>query len=61
MEITYDQWSEFIGHEFKKDVIEREYGITANPSTSGNPTSSAILERIYQVIGNPIPTYNILK
>ena len=43
MEITYDQVSEFIGHEFIKYLIEREYEITAKPSTLGNPTSNVIL------------------
>ena len=47
MEITHDQGSELIGHEFKKYLIEIEYGITANPSTSGDPTSNAMLEWIY--------------
>ena len=47
-EIIYDQVSQFIG-EFSKSLIKREYMITAEPSTSGNPTSSAILERIHQV------------
>ena len=39
-EITYDQGSEFIGHEFRKSIIEEEYGIVAKTSTSGNPTSN---------------------
>ena len=34
MKITYDQGSEFIGHEFRKYVIEEEYRIVAKPSTS---------------------------
>ena len=33
MEIIYDQGSEFIGHEFRKYLIEIEYGIVARPST----------------------------
>ena len=41
--ITYDQVSEFIVHDFKKYLIETEYGITAKPSTSENTTSSTIL------------------
>ena len=36
VEITYDQGKEFIGPEFRKSLIEIEYGITANPSTSRN-------------------------
>ena len=38
-----------------------EYGITPKPSTLGNPTSNAILERIYHVLGNLVRTYNITK
>ena len=34
-------------------------GFSANQSTSGNPTSNAILERICRVIGNLVRTYNI--
>ena len=52
MEITYDQGSEFIGHDFRKFRIEMEYGITAKPITLVNPTSNSILERIHQVLGN---------
>ena len=42
MEITYDQGSEFIGHEFRKSLIEEEYGIIAKPSTSRNPILALI-------------------
>ena len=55
----YYQGSEFIGHEFRKSLIEEEDGITSNPSTSINPTSNAILEWIYQVLGNLAWNYNI--
>ena len=43
MKITYDQGSEFIGHEFRKPLIDKYYGITAKPSSSGNPTYNVIL------------------
>ena len=46
IEITNDQGKEFIVHEFRKSLIEDEYGITAKPSTSGNPMSNSKLERI---------------
>ena len=59
MEITYDQDSKFIGHEFIKPLIETEYRRTAKPSTSGSTTSDEILERIFQVLGNPVQTFNI--
>ena len=49
-EISYYQGSEFIGHKFRKPLIEMEYGIAAKPSTSRNPISNSALERIHQVL-----------
>ena len=40
IEINYDQGSEFIGHDFRKYLIEDEYRMSAKPSTSGNPMST---------------------
>ena len=57
--ITYDQGKEFIGNEFRKPLIEKEYGITAKPSTSGNTIYNAILEQIHQVLGNLVRNFNI--
>ena len=54
IEITYDQGSEFIGHDFRKFLIETEYGITYKPSTLENTTSNATLEQIHPFLGNPI-------
>ena len=59
IEITYDQGKEFIGHEFRKFLIETEYEITDKPSTAGNTMSNAILERIHQVLGNLVWNFNI--
>ena len=59
MEITYDQGSEFIGHELRKYPIEREYRINTKTITLGNPTYNAILEQIHQVLGNLFRTFNI--
>ena len=58
-EITYDQGKEFIGHKFRKSLIETEYGITSKPSTLGNPMSNTVLERIHQVLGNIVWTFNM--
>ena len=52
MEITYDQGSEFIGHEFRKPLTEYKYGILAKKSVSGNPTSNAVLEQNQTVLRN---------
>ena len=43
IETTYDQGKEFIGHEFRKSLIEMEYRITAKPSTLGNSISNVVL------------------
>ena len=59
IEITYDQGKEFIGHKFRKSLIEMKYGITTKPSTSGNFMSNAVLERIFQVLVNQIKNFNI--
>ena len=61
MEITYDQVSEFIGQEFRKSLIEGEYGITAKRSTLGNPNSNTILKQIHQVLGNIVRDFNTTK
>ena len=58
-ETKYDQGSEFIGNEFRKPLIEEEYSILSNPSTSGNTTSNAIVEQIHMFLGNLMQTYNI--
>ena len=61
IEITYDQGKEFIGHEFIKSLMETEYRITAKPITLGISMSNAILERIHQVLGNTVSTFNVQK
>ena len=57
----YDQGPECIGREFKKYPIEKEYGIAANPRTSGNPAPNAILEPIHQVLRNLVQDFNITQ
>ena len=59
IEITYDQGKEFIGHKFSKLPTKTEYGITAKPSTLGNPMSNELLEQIHQVLGNLVWAFNI--
>ena len=61
MEISYDQGYEFIGHEFRKSLIEKEYRITTKTSTLVNPTSNATLEQIHQVLRNLLQTCNITQ
>ena len=59
IEIMYDQGKEFISHKFRKSLIEMEYGITSKTSTLGNSMSNSVLERIRQVLGNLVRTFNI--
>ena len=57
----YDQGSEFIGHYFRKPAIEIEYGIFDKSRTLENSTSNMIFERIHQVLGNIVQTFNTTK
>ena len=57
-QVTFDRGSEFIGHDFQ-DMIRNDYGIKAKPITVRNPQANAIVERIHQVIGNIIRTFEL--
>ncbi len=57
-QITFDRGSEFIGHDFQ-DMIRDDYGIKGKPITVRNPQANAIVERIHQVIGNMIRTFEL--
>ena len=51
---TIDRGSEFIGDDFKNQLMEKEYGIDVKKATTANPQANSIIERIHQVIGNMI-------
>jgi len=55
---TYDRGSELIGHEFR-NVIRNDYGIKCKPITVRNPQANAIVERVHQVIGNMLRTFEL--
>ena len=57
-QVTFDRGSEFIGHDFKH-IILHDYGVKAKPITVRNPQANAIVERIHQVIGNIIKTFDL--
>ena len=57
----HDQGSEFIGHEFSKYLIKREYGLTDKTSTLDNPNSNEILEQIHQVLRTPVLNFHITE
>ena len=58
-EITSDRGNEFIGHEFENNFIKNEYGTKVRGATVRNPQANAILERIHQVIGNLVRTFDL--
>ena len=55
--ITYDKGSEFMA-EFATMIVD-EYGIKKKGISPRNPQANSILERIHQVIGNMIKTFQI--
>ena len=59
VEIMYDQRGKFLGGEFKSSLIEQEYDIKTKPDLPRNPQEGATIERIYQVLGNILRTYNL--
>jgi hypothetical protein len=42
-------------------MIKEDYGVKAKPITVRNPQANAIVERVHQVIGNIIHTYELEK
>ena len=61
IEITHEKGKEFIGHEFRRSLIEMEYKITSRPSTLEYPIYNAVLEWILQVLVNLVCTCNITQ
>ena len=59
VEITYDRGGEFLSREFKNILIEQEYGIKTKTASSRNPQANTIIERIHQVLGNIIRSFNL--
>ena len=57
-QITFDRGSEFIGQDFQ-DMIKKDYAIKNKPITVRNLQANAIVERIHQVIGNMIRTFEL--
>ena len=59
-QITFDRGSEFIGQDFQQ-MIKEDYGAIPKPITVRNPQANAIVERVHQVIGNIIRTFELEK
>ena len=56
-QITYDHHGSFIGKEFQSMIDD--YGIKRKPITVRNPQANAICERVHEVIGNIIRTFEL--
>ena len=56
--VIFDRGSEFTGHHFQ-DMIKDDYGLTCKPISTRNPQANAIIERVHQVIGNIIRTFEL--
>ena len=57
-QVTFDRGGEFMNEEFKRMLME-DYGIKKKPITTRNPQANAIVERIHQVLGNMLRTFNL--
>jgi transposase InsO family protein len=56
-QMTYDRHGSFVGAEFQ--AMLNDYGIKRRPITVRNPQANAIVERVHQVIGNIIRTFEL--
>ena len=57
-QVTFDRGSEFMGEDFKK-MLTSDYGIKRKPITVRNPQANAIVERVHQVIGNMVRSFEL--
>jgi hypothetical protein len=57
-QVTFDRGKEFIGHDFQ-NMLKNDYGIKRKPITTRNPQANAIVERIHQVIGNIVRSFEL--
>ena len=55
--IVFDRGTKFMA-EFSK-VYHNNYGLKRKPITTKNPQYNAIIERIHQIIGNIIRTFDV--
>ena len=55
--VSYDQGGGFTGNEFHELIIS--YGIKSKPSTSRNPQSNGVIERVHQTVHNMLRTFDL--
>jgi len=56
-ELVFDRGTEFMG-QFAK-MIEEDYGIIRQGTTTRNPQANSIIERIHQTLGNILRTFEL--
>jgi hypothetical protein len=56
-EVIFDRGNEFMGHEFR-EMLDT-YGAKHKPISARNPQANAIVERVHQVLGNIIRTFEL--
>ena len=56
-ELSFDQGGEFTGSEFQE--LLDSYGIKPKPSTSRNPQSNGIIERVHLTLHNMLRTFDL--
>ena len=61
LEPVYDRRNEFLGREFKNDLIENEYGIKSRCATTENPQANSLLERVFQMVENLVRIFGLQK
>ena len=57
LQVSFDQGGEFTGDEFQ-DLL-KSYGIKPKPSTSRNPQSNGVIERVHQTLHNMLRTFDL--
>jgi hypothetical protein len=57
-QVIFDRGTEFIGHDFQH-MLSEVYNIKKKPITVRNPQANAIVERVHQVLGNILRTFEL--
>ena len=59
-QVICDRGTEFNNQEFK-DMLKNDYGVTTKVISVRNPQANSIIERVHQVLGNMIRTFELEK
>jgi transposase InsO family protein len=59
-QVICDRGTEFNNQEFK-EMLKNDYGVTTKVISVRNPQANSIIERVHQVLGNMIRTFELEK